>query len=389
MDAAQAKQAVSDLRASQPSFEPPDAACANTLLDRSDAVNQGYYGTCGMAAIVRSYLQHDRARFVELLRAVYAGTPFNGIATGQGVLLDQRLIQRDNKAAQNPGYVPLFNLDFVLARSLRKLLKIRSPKMYEAQTLFSEEISRLFNAKAALPRRVHARRRARHHAGRGDARRRPQFRPARQGLAAGTGRGLHRRPPHHADPPADAGQPLGPDVPGRRPRARPAGPENGHEPAAGRGRRPQQRVGVPRPGRPRPGLRRAEDAPAERRRRAQRDNHAGQAHRPAGCRRCGEQRAGGPEVVRLRAHPQLRRLGGREPRPGEAYLREPPTPPTPIWGRAEPEGEHIIALNGPIGREAGAFVLPVWTWGNAFEVRIPEAHLAGYLPTFVHGQISD
>jgi len=66
----------------------------------------------------------------------------------------------------------------------------------------------------------------------------------------------------------------------------------------------------------------------------------------------------------------------------------PPTPPEPVWGRVPPEGQHIVALNGPIRSEGSSYVLPVWTWQRSFEVRIPAGYLAGYVPIFVHGQVA-
>jgi hypothetical protein len=389
METAEAKQAVADLRAAQPAFAGPDAARANTLIDRPDALNQGYYGTCGMAAIVRSFLQHDRARFVELLRAVYRGADFNGITTGAGVLLQDALRQRDAKAAQLPGYIPLFDLDFVLARSLGKLLKTRSPHMYEAQELFSEEIARLFNATVPLldaftldPEHIAAL-----DAQTVDAELAFDLRIKGWRLAQVAGFTV--------------------DLPTTRIETRTRGSHWTLTFDAG-GRQRVLQVRRTAAGR----LQAAVDVlGSESAFRDQgdlgldSDGLTALLLRVAGAPTAGITRvdSASPQAALDTVNGEL--AGSAKPY-AYAFIRsfedwaqanrdaakrtfaKPPTPPAPIWGRTEPEGEHIIAMNGPVRKEAGSYVLPVWTWANTFEVRIPEAHLAGYVPVFVHGRIS-
>ncbi|MEV4947374.1 hypothetical protein [Streptomyces sp. NPDC053755] len=393
MDLAQAKQALGVLRAAEPSFEPPDEARAKTLLDQPDAVNQGYYGTCGLTAIVRSYLQHDRARFVELLRAVYSGTPFNGIATGRDVLLGRRTVQRDNKAAQVSQttpvpYVPLFDLDFVLARSLGKLLKIRSPEMYEAQALVSEEIARLFNAKEAF---LDVFTLDAEHVAALDA---AAVDPGLSFDLNLKGWRLAQVAGFTVDP---GSLRIHPQTPGR------------HWvlvfQAGGRER-------VLRILRAATGVLRV--AVDVRNSESAFRDQGDLALDSDGLRTVLQNVAGASRVTVTRIRPDSPQsavdavnaeLAGGKPyvygfvrsfddwasAQRDAHQRtfgKAATPPAPIWGRGEPEGEHIIALNGPIRREGGSFVVPVWTWGAAFEIRVAEAHLAGYLPVVVHGRIS-
>ncbi|HEY3483343.1 MAG TPA: hypothetical protein VGL02_31090 [Streptomyces sp.] len=390
MEIAEAKQAVSDLRTAQPLFTGPDAARANRLVDHPDELNQYFWGTCGMAAAVRSFLQYDRARFVELLRAVYAGTGFNGIATGPGTLLGGRLNQRDAKSAQPMGapYEADFDLDFVLTRSLGKLLKIRAPRMYEAQTLFSEQIARLFNVKEPFldaftldPEHI-----ATLDAGKIDTELAFDLRIKgwRLGQVAGftvdqsTTTIETKTPGDHWVLRFTAG--------GRERVLRvlrtAAGPlqvavdVRGSESAF----RDQGDLGL--------------DAD--------------------GLRYLMLNVAGAPTATITRIAPSSpqtavdlvnAQLSGAKPYvyalirsfddwtganfdPGSRTFAHPPTAPAPIWGREEPEGEHILAINGAIRKEGGDYVVPVWTWKNAFEVRIPAAHLAGYVPILVHGRIA-
>ncbi|GAB3954242.1 hypothetical protein [Streptomyces sparsus] len=391
MERAEAKQAVTDLAAAQPSFTAADVARAHTLIDDPDSLNQYFFGTCGMAAIVRSFLQHDRARFVQLLRAVHGGADFNGITTGPGVLLGGRLKQRDAKSVQPMGelYEATFDLDFVLSRSLGKLLKIRSPHMYAAQVLFSEEIARLFNAKEPFldaftlgPEHIPAL-----DAGRldDDLRFELGIKDWRLGQVAG----------FTVDLPTTSIKTLTAGdhwvlsfVAGGRERAlrvlrTAAGPlqvavdVRGSESAF----RDQGDLGLDSDG-----------------------TRTLMLH-VAGAPTCTVTRvdASSPQTAVDAVNAQL---AGTKPYvyafirsfddwtranddPSKRTFSDPPTPPAAIWGRSEPEGEHILAVNGTIRREADFYVLPVWTWKNTFEVRVPVAHLAGYVPILVHGRIGD
>ncbi|MBC3839471.1 hypothetical protein GXW82_02355 [Streptacidiphilus sp. 4-A2] len=390
MDVAQAKQAVSDLKAAQPSFAGPDVARANTLIDQPDAMNQGFYGTCGMAAVVRSFLQYDRARFVELLRAVYAGTDFNGIATGPGVLLDGRLKQRDAKAVQfDTAYVPLFDLDFVLTRSLGKLLKIRSPEMLRRAGAVLGGDRPAVQREGALPGRVHARP---EHIATLDAARLDaelsgdlKLKGWRLGEVAGFTVDLSTVN-IEAKVPGDQWQ-LRFSAGGRdrvlRILRTAAGPlqvavdVRASESAF----RDQGDLGLDADGL-RALLLDVAGAPTAT------ITHLTPATPQAAVDTVNAQLAGPNPYV----YAFIRSFDDWTAANVSAAARtfpNPPTPPAPIWGRVEPEGEHIIAVNGPIRKEATAYVLPVWTWRNAFEVRIEATHLAGYVPVLVHGSISN
>lgn len=391
METAEAKQAVSDLRTAQPSsFTEADAERARTLIDNPDAFNQYFYGTCGMAAVVRSFLQHDRARFVQLLRAIYEGTDFNGIATGPGVLLKGRLKQRDAKAQQPMGepYGHDYDLDFVLARSLGKLLKIHSPKMYEAQTLFSEEIVRLFNAKepfldAFTLGRGHI---ATLNAGRvdDDLGFDLRLRNSRLGEVAGFTVDL-------------TSTSIETVTPGDHWVLRFA--------AGGRERVLRILRTAAGPLQAAVDVRGSESAFRD---------QGDLGLDSDGLRWLMTHVAGAPTATVTRVAPAApqaavdlvnAQLAGAKPYVYALILSfddwaradrsasartfpNPATPPAPIWGRVEPEGEHIVAVNGTIRKEGDIYVVPVWTWKNAFEVRIAAAHLAGYLPVLVHGRIA-
>lgn len=242
-----------------------------------------------MAAVVRSFLQQDRSRFVDLLRAVYADEPFTGIPTGPGVLLGARLDQRAKKEAHYAGeYLTTWDLDFVLSRSPGTLLKLRSPDMYEA-----------------------------------------------------------RMDVHVADSESalrDEGD-LALDADGLAYVARKV---------AGA---PTATITRVRPGRV-----------------------------PAAVAAVNAQLAGGTPYVYAFIQSYSAWLTASED-PRARTFTGPPVPPEPIWGRTAPEGEHIIAINGPIRAEGAEYAVPVWTWATAFEVRIPADRMAGYLPIYVHGSL--
>ncbi|GAA2385351.1 hypothetical protein [Dactylosporangium salmoneum] len=147
MNLTEAKGHVTKLAAEVPAFE-DYAPRALALLDQPDAMQQSSFGVCGMAAVVRSLLAaDDKARFAELLDAVFRSRPFNTIAVvPEGKLLTGRVKQWDRKVSHErllgldpPN--PLYALDFILSRALGKLLKERSLPAYELQLMTSEDIS--------------------------------------------------------------------------------------------------------------------------------------------------------------------------------------------------------------------------------------------------------
>ncbi|MGI5239537.1 hypothetical protein [Dactylosporangium sp. CA-139066] len=108
------------------------------LLNDPDDLMQGAFGVCAMTSMVWSLLhQADLTKFVALLDAVFADAPFNGIQAPPGKLLEGRQKQFDRKKDHRSvvgGNLPDsdYELDFILARSLGKLLKIKSPLIYSA-----------------------------------------------------------------------------------------------------------------------------------------------------------------------------------------------------------------------------------------------------------------
>lgn len=391
MDEAQAKRAVADLAAAQPSFT-SFVNRANTLIDNPDAVNQGSYGTCGMAAVLRSFLQHDRARFVQLARAVFEDTDFNGIATGPDGLLPGLLKKRAAKEAQmqqaGAQYKRKYDLDFILARSLGKLLKIRSPHMYEAQKHFSEKIVKLFNEKQPFldvftldPQHIAAL-----NAGTLDDDLKFELGIKDWMLGYVAGFEIHLPSTKIATQTPNNQWVLTFDSGGRtrtlRILATTAGP---------------LQVALD--------VRGSEESFR---------NQGDLGLDSDGLQTLVSDVAGAPTATITKIDPTTpqtavdavnAQLAGNQPyayalirsfddwgaasRHASTTFQKPPTPPTPVLGRSEPEGDHIVAINGTIRKQVNSYVVPVWTWRTAFEVQIPAAHLAGYLPIVVHGRIGN
>ncbi|MFF6828755.1 hypothetical protein [Streptomyces longwoodensis] len=149
MDKTQAKDAAGGLARTSTTFA-PHLARTQAIIDNPDSLNQGAYGVCAMTAAVRTLLQHDRARFVELLRAVFdPGNPgFRGLRVDSTALLDHRLAQADAKQQRylttGRTYMELYNLDFILSRALGKLIKVADSTVYRNQCAFSERITKMF-----------------------------------------------------------------------------------------------------------------------------------------------------------------------------------------------------------------------------------------------------
>jgi hypothetical protein len=118
---------------------------AITLLRNPDQLVQGPFGVCGLTSILRTLLcQDDLTKFVDLVKVVFVGGRFNGICASPGVLLDRRRKQFELKREFHTGsdveqLDPGKELDFILARSLGKLLKITAPEMYASEVEKSRE----------------------------------------------------------------------------------------------------------------------------------------------------------------------------------------------------------------------------------------------------------
>jgi hypothetical protein len=153
MDKLEAIAHVKKLAIDVPAFQVYEAR-AITLINNPAQLKQGRFGICGMTNMVRSLLMlDDLTRFAALLDAIFRDQPFNGIKAPDGKLLEGRLRQWDQKVDHRtvvkPDAVPdkQFQLDFILARSLGKLLKVRSPLIYQNQLSISTWIDANFRTK--------------------------------------------------------------------------------------------------------------------------------------------------------------------------------------------------------------------------------------------------
>jgi hypothetical protein len=123
------------------------------LIDKPDEVQQSMFGVCGMSAMVRTLLeQADLTKFVSLVAAIFEDKPFNGITAPAGRLYAGRIRQWKTKVqhrtALNADVWPaLYAFDFILARALGKLLKVRAPEIYDIQLMTSTDISRNYQTK--------------------------------------------------------------------------------------------------------------------------------------------------------------------------------------------------------------------------------------------------
>ena len=129
---------------------------AQEAIDTPASLNQGPYGVCGMATAVYFLLQNDLDKYVALVKSIFDGDDFNAIPVGMkilngrpteySVLLYGRERQLQNKP-KDALYRPGFEFDFIVSRSLGKLLKIKQPLTYDFLTRFSEQFDPLFNYK--------------------------------------------------------------------------------------------------------------------------------------------------------------------------------------------------------------------------------------------------
>ncbi|MEZ4713422.1 MAG: hypothetical protein R3A44_39915 [Caldilineaceae bacterium] len=134
---------------------------AKTLIDTPAMLNQGSYGVCGMATAVYFLLQYDLDKYIDLIRSIFDGNAFNGIpvamkvldgrATDYTVLLYGRERQLQNKLRRG-NYDPAMDFDFIVSRSLGKLLKIKNPDLYQSLTRFCEQFDPLFNYHSNIDR---------------------------------------------------------------------------------------------------------------------------------------------------------------------------------------------------------------------------------------------
>jgi hypothetical protein len=157
VDQAAAKTAINGLqRRLAHRLTPAYAKRAAELIDDPDKVNQGYYGTCGPTAALRTLLLHDRAKFVNLMTAVFdpAQPVFNGVRVAPDTLYEARLDEIARKRAAYPpapspsAYQDTFDFDFIVGSSLYTFLKAADDRLFLAQRHYSESIVRLVSVDA-------------------------------------------------------------------------------------------------------------------------------------------------------------------------------------------------------------------------------------------------
>jgi hypothetical protein len=134
----------------------PFAARARRLVNNPDDINQTVFGICGLTVMVRSLLQYDLQKFTDLLSAIFEDKAFNGIRVDAGKLLGGRVKQWARKRqhnVQDKQPVPDADreLDFILSRSLGKLLKQQSPRHYISLLEVGERISPTFKRRPDDP----------------------------------------------------------------------------------------------------------------------------------------------------------------------------------------------------------------------------------------------
>ncbi|MDY0163527.1 hypothetical protein [Desulfobotulus sp.] len=149
------------------------AARAICLIADPVSLDQDQFGVCGQASVIFVLLSFQPQRFTALLRAIFNNEVFVGgiskikapvkIQPGQAeyktimksvaeaplssesettdinALLAGRMKQYTKKAAENPKIKPHTKLDFIISRTLAKMLKIINPGLYEDQKKYTEK----------------------------------------------------------------------------------------------------------------------------------------------------------------------------------------------------------------------------------------------------------
>jgi len=155
MNQTEARFFITALASRSASFA-PFAARAKRLVTNPDDINQTVFGICGLTVMVRSLLQYDLQKFTDLLSAIFENKAFNGIQVDPGKLLGGRVKQWERKRQHNvqdeqPAPDASRELDFILSRSLGKLLKEQSPDNYRSLLEVGERISPTFKRRPDDP----------------------------------------------------------------------------------------------------------------------------------------------------------------------------------------------------------------------------------------------
>lgn len=142
---------------------------ARKLIEDPALVDQDKFGICGMAASTHILLAYDPVRFVDLLRSIFANEEFQGInvgikASSTGDLLEHRLEQYARNTLGLPAAGKLntdyllnleeeysktsktqrmndTKLDFIVCRSIGKLLKKTDRPLYDGAKGFSKKFA--------------------------------------------------------------------------------------------------------------------------------------------------------------------------------------------------------------------------------------------------------
>ncbi len=101
---------------------------AEALLNNPEAINQSFWGICGMASIIKVVLEHEPEKFADLFKSILCGTQFaspglgNIPANGVKNKLDA---QFEKKRQVSQGLRPQHPLetDFMLARGMMTMLE--------------------------------------------------------------------------------------------------------------------------------------------------------------------------------------------------------------------------------------------------------------------------
>ncbi|MEZ4659518.1 MAG: hypothetical protein R2911_18315 [Caldilineaceae bacterium] len=140
-----------------PLFTPLYKTRAQTIIDNPHSLDQGPWGVCGMATAVYFLLQYDLDKYIDLVKSIFDGDSFSGIPVGMkerpNELYSVLLYGRERKQIENVKNRPEKprgadkDFDFIVSRSLGKLLKIVNPIAYQIQVDFSKQFDPLFSYK--------------------------------------------------------------------------------------------------------------------------------------------------------------------------------------------------------------------------------------------------
>ncbi|NEA49712.1 hypothetical protein [Streptomyces sp. SID10815] len=399
MDKTQAKDAADELARASAAFV-LHLTRAKTIIDDPDKLNQGFYGVCAMTAAVRTLLLHDRARFIELLRAVFdPGNPgFRGLAADSAALLDHRLAQADAKKKRfltaGRTYVELYDLDFILSRALGKLIKVADPAVYRNQCAFSERITKMFNVKGEWIElfRLPGTHTATLGAGVIDEALRRDLAYKSVPMLVACGFELDLATSKVTTVMAGSEWQISHPLPDGTPRTVSV-VQDGSTP--GEELLVRYRLGGPLRGDGDLGLDR--DGLEFLMRQVVRASAVSSSIRESAVAVTEANTAFGAGAgsfvyAMINGSRRFMQAAGaarrNAPATDAAFDFSTPAPPGPdVWGRAHPVCTHVVDVTGPIREEGDVYVLPVWTWATRFEARIPRKLMGEYVYGYVYGRI--